>query len=255
MTDGGPAHPEDDAGRPDKRLLIRCASCGKRNAIAAARVLDDPTCESCGAVLLPDADNAPPSVPPPAEHEERQDSGGFSPSAALVALRDDERRKLESSVRTGSGWFYWIAGLSLLNTVAAMLDWRWSFAVGLGITQLFDAIGEHIGPRATMVARLFDGAVAAAFVAFGILARGRRQWAFALGLAIYALDSLVFLLVKDVIGIGLHAIGCFGIAMGWRSLRKLVALDRPEAIRSEVWPGAPSPPGPAPGRRGSMFGG
>ena len=42
---------------------------------------------------------------------------------------------LEKQVERGASWFYWIAGLSLVNSILSLTDSGWMFFFGLGITQ------------------------------------------------------------------------------------------------------------------------
>src|SRR5512138_3090367 len=62
-----------------------------------------------------------------------------SPGASLPAP-PAELMALDARIKSGAAWFYWIAGLSLINSVAALSGSKWGFILGLGITQVFDAI-------------------------------------------------------------------------------------------------------------------
>src|SRR5438270_4545311 len=53
-----------------------------------------------------------------------------------------QKLKAERQLRSGANWFYWIAGLSLLNTIIFMAGSDWHFVAGLGITQLIDAFAN-----------------------------------------------------------------------------------------------------------------
>ena len=146
----------------------------------------------------------------------------------------EERVKLEQSFRSGANWFYWIAGLSVVNSVIQILGSDRSFIVGLGITQVFDAIaaaGAQEAGDATAggvlkgVAFFLDLLVAGFFVLLGWRSGKRAAWAFVLGMVLYALDGLIFLLVQDWLSLGFHAFALFGIGVGYSSLRKLQAAE------------------------------
>src|SRR5262249_3567191 len=62
-----------------------------------------------------------------------------------AAIPDAERRTLEDQRRRGGQWFYWIAGLSLINAVLAFSGQDWRFILGLGITQVVQELAEQSG--------------------------------------------------------------------------------------------------------------
>ena len=141
--------------------------------------------------------------------------------------------QLEAQQKSGANWFYWIAGLSLVNSGVMLAGGDWGFIVGLGITQLADAIGmaaaEEMGAGIGLRAFVFgfDAFVAGIFVFFGFLAGKRHNWAFVVGMALYAADGLLFLLVADWLSLGFHAFALFGLFGGLTAGRKLAALERP----------------------------
>ena len=70
----------------------------------------------------------------------------------------DQREKLERAVSGGASWFYWIAGLSLVNSAIVLFGGQWNFIVGLGVTQIIDAIAsvvaQELGSSASMIAKV-----------------------------------------------------------------------------------------------------
>lgn len=154
-------------------------------------------------------------------------------TAGGAGVVPEEPAKLESQLASGANWFFWIAGLSLINSIVLLSGGQWSFVVGLGITQVADAIGAAVvqevgggvGLRTAVFA--FDAFVAGVFVLFGVLARKRHTWAIATGMVLYAADGLLFLLVADWLSLGFHAFALFGLFGGLTASRKLAALDRP----------------------------
>ena len=135
----------------------------------------------------------------------------------------------------GASWFFWIAGLSVINSAVVLLGSQWSFLIGLGITQVIDGIalavvqqvGEHIATTAKLVAFGLDVVVAGTFALWGILAMKRHRWAYVLGMILYALDGLIFLLVGDYLSLGFHVFALFFLFKGFKAcgqLNKLHAL-------------------------------
>lgn len=147
----------------------------------------------------------------------------------------EAKLRVEHEIKSGANWFYWIAGLSLINSVIMMFGGGWSFIIGLGLTQLVDAvaaisaenIGSDIGMVVKAVAFVMNIAIAGIVAGFGVFAHKRHKWAFLVGMVLYALDGLIFLWVGDYWGMGFHLFALVGLYRGVRSLAKLAALEKP----------------------------
>jgi hypothetical protein len=144
----------------------------------------------------------------------------------------NETLKLEGGIKNGANWFYWIAGLSIINSIIILFQGEWSFIIGLGITQFFDgmAIGlkEEMGGASNLfhyIAFVLDLFVVAFFVLIGWLAGKRKSWAFILGMVFYFFDGLIFLLVQDWLSLGFHGFALFCIWGGFSALRKVKAIE------------------------------
>jgi hypothetical protein len=125
--------------------------------------------------------------------------------AGMSGVSEDYRRHGESGAR----WFFWVAGLSLINSIVILAEGRWNFLAGLGVTQVISALAvglsEQLGGAVTVVAIVLDAIVAGIFVGLGIFAKKQNTWAFVVGMVVYALDGLIFLMVQDWLAIGFHA--------------------------------------------------
>ena len=124
-------------------------------------------------------------------------------------------------VKSGGSWFYWIAGLSLINSISAFAGSTWRFIVGLGITQVFDAFGHSLGTGGKGVVLALDLLAAGLFILFGVFAVKGHAWAFIVGMVLFALDGLVFLLVKDWIGVGFHVFVLYCLFRGFSASRQI----------------------------------
>ncbi len=152
---------------------------------------------------------------------------------ATAAAEAVETEKLTRGARSGAHWFYWIAGLSVVNSVTQLFGSSHSFVIGLGATQVIDAIarGATEGADAAPVgfvrgiAFVLDALAAGLFALFGWQAARRRHWAFMVGMVLYALDGAIFLLVQDWLSLGFHAFALFGIWSGYACVRKLQAAE------------------------------
>jgi hypothetical protein len=122
-----------------------------------------------------------------------------------------------SQMRSGGSWFYWVAGLSLINSIAAFSGSRLRFIVGLGVTQVIDQ--ELQG--ANGVALLLDLLVAGLFVLFGLFANKGHRWAFIVGMALFALDGLIFLLEREWLGVGFHVFVLYCLFRGFTACQRL----------------------------------
>ncbi len=141
------------------------------------------------------------------------------------------------SIRSSGSWFWWVAALSLVNTASVIFDLKYGMALGLGITQVVDALfsfdenGElvQIGVVGRSIHIGIVLAIAAAFYALGRFARNYSAVAFIVGMSLYALDALIFALVGDWIGVGFHAFVLFMLWGGY-SLLRAARRDAPEAF-------------------------
>jgi len=137
-----------------------------------------------------------------------------------------DKMNLERQFKSGADWFFWIAGLSLINTVIMLSGGGLNFVIGLGITQLVDGIAGNFGGIAKFIALGFDLFVAFAFVGFGLLARKRYNWAFILGMVFYAIDGLLFFLVFDLLAIGFHIFVLYCLFTGLRANNRIREFEQ-----------------------------
>jgi hypothetical protein len=155
-------------------------------------------------------------------------------ATSVIAVEIERQR---AALISGAGWFYWIAGLSLVNSFINAVGGEWQFLIGLGITQIVDALAMGIAAEAAgdgalvikAVAFAINLAIALLAVVFGIFANRRKAWAFITGLALFLLDGLILLMVQDWLGVAFHIFAAFCIFRGYSAMRKLDELE----IRTE----------------------
>ena len=134
---------------------------------------------------------------------------------------------LRERMTSGARWFYWIAGLSLVNEIASAVGSQWGFVVGLGITQILSAIAsvamqeDGAGTAMTAFTLAINVAVIAAFFLIGWLATRPSVAAFAIGIAVFALDSLIFLVAGDWIGVVFHGLALYFLWSGLQAARSM----------------------------------
>jgi hypothetical protein len=130
-----------------------------------------------------------------------------------------ELDKLAAQAKSGADWFYWIAGLSIVNSAVILLGSDWGFLAGLGITQVVDALVVGVAPTATWLALVVDIAIAGACCAVGYWAHTNSKIYMA-GMVLYGLDSILFLLVGDWIGVGFHGVVLFFLWGGLKARKE-----------------------------------
>ncbi len=117
-------------------------------------------------------------------------------------------------VRVSARWFYWIAGLSLINSAVVIFGGSFHFVVGLGITSVVDGLAKQAGSAGVVLDLIINGFVAALFFLFGSFASKAQKWAFFVGMGLYALDGLLLLTARDILSVGFHAYALFCIYRG-----------------------------------------
>jgi hypothetical protein len=164
-------------------------------------------------------DSAPPPVQTPI-------ATPTSPTNEQALLAQLSRR-----VKGGASNFYWIAALSLINTILALVQNDTRFVVGLAVTQFVDGIAYFVGqdlPEARTIvlgiAFVIDLVILGIFVLFGYFAGKGRRWAFLTGLILYGVDTIIMLAFQDWLGFGFHLFFLWGLIGGIRALNQLQKL-------------------------------
>ncbi len=121
-------------------------------------------------------------------------------------------------VRAGAKWFYWIAGLSLINSAVVIFGGNFRFVIGLGVTGVVDALAKSLGSTGMVLDLVINGFVAGIFYLFGSFSAKAQKWAFLTGMALYLLDGLLLLAAKDVLSAGFHAYALFMIFRGFAAV-------------------------------------
>ncbi len=126
-------------------------------------------------------------------------------------------------LKSGASWFYWIAGLSLVNSIMSLTGSGFGFALGLGVTRIVDGFAAGLESGGKGVALVLDLMAGGLFIFFGIFASKAHTWAFVVGMALFALDGLIVLLAQAWLSVALHALALFFIFRGFLACRQLRA--------------------------------
>lgn len=123
---------------------------------------------------------------------------------------EEDLEERDKKVRAGAQGFYWVAALSLINSVLWITGSRTAFMMGLGITQFFDLyasrLSDYFGYDIHNVAFAIDVLAAFVFAVFGFFVNRLHRWAMWVGLILYGLDGLLFLAVPNWWGFGFHVL-------------------------------------------------
>ena len=132
------------------------------------------------------------------------------------------RRKLSS----GANWFYWLAALSIMNSLVVFYFGTKNSLIALGITQWVDGTSgglsrEGFAPPMSVIGLMVNLLIALGFAGFGYFARNRHDFAFVIGMGLYVVDALLVLGLKDFFGFGFHMVALFFIFKGLLASRHL----------------------------------
>ncbi|NWG06659.1 MAG: hypothetical protein HXY35_08255 [Chloroflexi bacterium] len=164
-----------------------------------------------------------------------------SPDDRVIAMQRMEAAiaELVRKMKSGASNFYWIAALSVINSLVLEFGGNSYFVVGLASTLIVDSIFLGIAseiPEAVWIVKLIGLAIsifiAAIFVLFGFLAGKGKRWAFMVGMILYGLDSLLMLAFQEWMGLLFHGLFLYGLFGGIRALGELEKL-RPQKRQSD----------------------
>lgn len=166
------------------------------------------------------------------EHDAVEEVEPNAAGAAEAAAADGLALLIQRG-RSGADWFFWIAALSLVNTAITHFGGDRHFVVGLGVTQIVDGVASVIAkdnppsqPLAVGIAVAFSVMCSATAALVGYMARNRWQVIFVMGMFVYLLDGLLFLLFQDWMSLGFHGFALFCMWSGFSAFQQLAKIER-----------------------------
>lgn len=154
---------------------------------------------------------------------------------------------VERQTQQGGDWFFWVAGLSLVNTLLRVMQVPFGFFFGLGATDFATRLGLGVGITLAVTA-----AISGIIALFGVFARRGARWAFLVGMGLYLLDALLCLWLAKYLEIAAHAYVLFRLFQGFQAAGQLAALRAQSASNpyggyvppsstpsNDVWPPPP----------------
>ncbi|MEW5940289.1 MAG: hypothetical protein AB1750_11540 [Chloroflexota bacterium] len=155
----------------------------------------------------------------------------YDPAAMAEMERRTAVMNVARQVKSGASNFYWIAGLSVINSLVTIFGGGFYFVMGLGVTLVIDSvakgISEELGGNPVLLGMgfLFSLVFDLIFVGLGYFAVKGRRWAFIAGMVLYGLDAVLMLVFQDWLGFGFHLFFMWGIWQGLNALGRLKALE------------------------------
>jgi hypothetical protein len=137
--------------------------------------------------------------------------------------------KLELRQKSAISWFYWIAGLTLVNIVLLVTNSSISLLFGLGGSNLAVAIGTGLSRSSGNWVFQFTSMVIAVSLAGIFMFIARRAESnpkfVSLGLLLYALDLFFVLLLGDFLSLSFHIFAIMAISLQYYSAKNLLKIS------------------------------
>jgi hypothetical protein len=128
----------------------------------------------------------------------------------VVQMNVDEA---QGTIRSKASWFFWIAGLSVINTILSANGGY--FIVGLAVSQVIDAIVIEETGSINYFISLFAPTI---FALIGYFAFNLNRWAFIAGAILYLLDSLIYLYAQEWFAAAFHLFVLYKLYQGYRTI-------------------------------------
>lgn len=156
-----------------------------------------------------------------------------SPQQLAEVHLQQQLKPLFDAGRNGANWFYWAAGLSVVNATLMLCGANWHFFAGLAIVDIVSVFGRAFALQHPNEAPIFYGIAIAMDAAaiglcalFGWLSNKRMTWLMVVGMVIYVLDGLLLLLFMNIFSVAFHAFVLLQMIAGFNAFRKLNALEQ-----------------------------
>lgn len=143
----------------------------------------------------------------------------------------EDKLKLENAMKGGLSWFYWIAGLSIINTIMAYTKSETFFVAGLSTTFFVKAASSEFSSL-NLFFNIINAILIVSFIIFGKYGKKNNLLIY-IGMGVYCLDSLFFLYAGEWVSIGFHVFALYGIYIGLKSKNQLSKLNE---INAKITP-------------------
>lgn len=128
----------------------------------------------------------------------------------VIQMNVDEA---QGNVKSKSMWFFWISGLSFINSFLAAKGLF--FILGLAISQVIDSIVITLTGEVNYFVSLLAPCL---FITFGLFAWRLNRWAFIVGSIVYFLDFLIYLYFQAWLAAGIHILVFYKLYQGYKEI-------------------------------------
>lgn len=140
---------------------------------------------------------------------------------------------IEKQIRNGADTFFWIAALSVVNTIVYLTGGTATFVIGLGATLMIDIftkkLAEDMSANGGLVIHVIgiglDVVIMGMFVLFGVLGRKKHKTAVLFGMALYVLDALIYVYFQEWMSVFFHVWMLVTLWSGVKAMGKLKDLE------------------------------
>jgi hypothetical protein len=138
-----------------------------------------------------------------------------------------EPKDVIDRAKKACGWFAAIAIFSLINSLLIFFKSSISFVIGLGITMIVDGlvagIRQHTTGSAavalTVIGFLINLILIGVFVLIWFLSNRGSRAVYIIGMVLYSLDALLFVLFKDFVGVAFHVFFLYMLIGGYAFIK------------------------------------
>jgi hypothetical protein len=134
---------------------------------------------------------------------------------------DSARHVTRSSVLHAADWFFWLAILSIINSLIVFYYQIPNTPIALGITQWLDGTSGAFNGAMSSGELLINIVIACVLAAFGLMARRGSDIAFVVGIFLYVIDSMLIIGLRDFFGFGVHLLALFFLVKGLLASRHI----------------------------------
>jgi hypothetical protein len=134
---------------------------------------------------------------------------------------DSARHVTRTSVLHAADWFFWLAILSVINSLIVFYYQIPNTPIALGITQWVDGTTSGFNATMSTSALVTNILIAAVVAAFGLMARRGSDLAFVLGIFLYVIDAMLTIGLREFFGFGVHLIALFFLIKGLLASRHI----------------------------------
>lgn len=151
-------------------------------------------------------------------------AGQPAPSSTPIFSVDQQRAILWRRISVASDWWFWIAGLTAVNTGAVFAHSTWGFALGTEVVDYVNwtAVGN---PGIKVAALCIDAVIIGLIALWGVLCKKGFRWAFWSGMVLYGLDTILALYARQWIDGAFHAYAIYSIYQGVAAAGLLKKLE------------------------------